>query len=1560
MAAAVQVVGTVVGGMIGGPVGAQIGGLIGGVLGNAMFPPPAQEGPKLSDLKLTTSSYGVTLPKVYGTARMSGNLVWASDLVEHKHSSSVGKGGGQEVNTYSYSVSVFIALCEGEITGLRKIWANSILVWDSTSNSASAIVASTKFSAAIRVYLGTEDQEPDPFMQAADGADTTPAYRGTAGVFMQDLDLSPWNGAFPNFEFEVTAHGSAVGPRLLNSALYKIEQAVSDDGTFLYHMNTSTDYFGGYSIGPVIIANVSSNAMDIVCQQMSGGPYPSYPVNRFRWTIDEVGNFLASGSSVNDYSYIINSYGSYSTPPWFLPSFGGNYTSQWVGKAGQLHMYLNRGAPLKIGGTTIADAGVYPSMYDPLVVGGGTPNDPTGFYLQLCNMATGWIHGVFPSADGSVCVVTTGPNGDGSGDSDHWHKFTFAGQSCHYESSGAIEAGNFIFGFGRQNGNYGHNGSGMVESNGINLWTAKRTPPLSKVSCYEIGGDGVMRLSAQLDFPPAITNSNDYFSVYADGGVCFVSARRGFASFTRQPSVDKDSVDLAYILTDICKRSGLTEDQIDVSTIDQTVDGVVFGNSMSYRSMIETLLTAYFVDAVESDGKLKFVKRGGAVVATIPEEDLAARDGMSLDAPPDQIKITRQQELELPREVTVDYFALGADLQDGSQTDSIQSRSSLNVLKMPLPLALSDNDAANIARKLLYQLWAGRETYQFATNLKYSHIEPTDIVTVYKDGHPLTMRITKRTDDANGVISWEGVSENPTVYEQSALGGIVKGGAQTLALPGPTDLLVLDAPALTDNYGVVPLVYLAGNGFDTTWNGASLLQSFDGGDTYQDTGVSFSAPCIIGRTASVLPPPAMFGVWDNINTVDVFLSNGASELTSDTEMNVLAGFNTAYIGGEIVGYKVATQTGLRQYRLSGLLRGEKGTEDFAKTHVIGEDFVVLNSKNMRVENIDSSLIGSDINFKAVTFHGAASDARTNQKKFTGRNLRPFSPVQVLATKSSSSVNGDWVFQWNRRARTGGAWRDGVDVPFTDPIGFLVTGEFEVEIMSYPNTWPNPVNSYVIRTITGLGPNDIAAKYTVAQQIADFGAPTNNVIIRVYQVSATVGRSPLVDTLRFVYMPTVFDGGPAVIVTPGGPAPDLWLKFAGPNGGTTFTDSSVNNLPVTAHGTAAISTAQFKFRGSSGYFDGSGYIDTPAVASIDPSGLNFNFIVPILRTSSSGTQCIVGSWGGNGGYSYLIQLTSTAIIFNYSTNGFVGGIVVLSFPLPYNASSFDTIEFDCLAGSLMCFVNGKQTGSTYTISSMFTPNQPMNIARNQDGNQQYLYGYVGDFRFFKQSRHRANHYPAEDVFLNCTASSATDGSFNESTVTLSGSTIVRTGHSAYRPGTIYSPGGSSDFVRLAHHQGQWLADQDFTLRVRFRATSLSNAESYVFCKINNLGDNNNRSYGLAIAPSLISFYYQTAGGADVKSMVTSGFSLSTGTTYEIEIERYSNNLYFKVDGAVVGSNAFTDTIKNGTSDIALAAFGFYLANTLNFNGDIEEFTINSGMAVNKGAPYTPIAGPFTYD
>ena len=146
--AILSVVGAVGGFCIGGPAGAAIGASIGGSIGSAIdgsgggsgnswgggrqhvaVKLPTSYGPKLSDLRTTTSSYGGVIPKIYGNMRLAGNIIWAAPLRETSKEKEEKLSGSLHVTTtqinvtYEYFATLAIAICEGEINEIARIWA---------------------------------------------------------------------------------------------------------------------------------------------------------------------------------------------------------------------------------------------------------------------------------------------------------------------------------------------------------------------------------------------------------------------------------------------------------------------------------------------------------------------------------------------------------------------------------------------------------------------------------------------------------------------------------------------------------------------------------------------------------------------------------------------------------------------------------------------------------------------------------------------------------------------------------------------------------------------------------------------------------------------------------------------------------------------------------------------------------------------------------------------------------------------------------------------------------------------------------------------------------------------------------------------------------------------------------------------------------------------------------------------------------------------------------------------------------------------------------------------
>lgn len=182
-----------VGNALGGPVGGAIGALIGQSIDQEVLA-PASRGPRVGDLSVQTSSYGTPIPRVYGTMRVAGTVIWATDLIEHL---STDGAKGQPDVAYSYTVSMAVALSSRTASSIGRIWADGNLLRGAAGD--------LKVSGKLRFYDGGDDQIVDPLIASVEGIENTPAYRGLVLAVFEDLELAAFSNRIPSLTFEVIA-----------------------------------------------------------------------------------------------------------------------------------------------------------------------------------------------------------------------------------------------------------------------------------------------------------------------------------------------------------------------------------------------------------------------------------------------------------------------------------------------------------------------------------------------------------------------------------------------------------------------------------------------------------------------------------------------------------------------------------------------------------------------------------------------------------------------------------------------------------------------------------------------------------------------------------------------------------------------------------------------------------------------------------------------------------------------------------------------------------------------------------------------------------------------------------------------------------------------------------------------------------------------------------------------------------------------------------------------------------------------------------------------------------
>jgi len=225
---ALAAAGYAVGGAIGGTVlgvaaatfGLAVGATIGGAIDSRLLAPKAPnqriEGPRLDSLRVVQSAEGAILPRIYGRMRAGGTIIWATDFREQVNTETSGGGGkggggGGKVTTteYLYFVSFALAICEGPISGIGRIWADGDLL--------------DLEGVTWRWYSGSETQTADPFIEGKMGAGNAPAYRGTAYVVFEELPVANFGNRIPQISVEVfrpideadTAEGLVTGVNLI-------------------------------------------------------------------------------------------------------------------------------------------------------------------------------------------------------------------------------------------------------------------------------------------------------------------------------------------------------------------------------------------------------------------------------------------------------------------------------------------------------------------------------------------------------------------------------------------------------------------------------------------------------------------------------------------------------------------------------------------------------------------------------------------------------------------------------------------------------------------------------------------------------------------------------------------------------------------------------------------------------------------------------------------------------------------------------------------------------------------------------------------------------------------------------------------------------------------------------------------------------------------------------------------------------------------------------------------------------------------------------------------------
>lgn len=1031
------------------PMGAQVGFAIGSVIGNAVDPIEMQ-GRKLGDSPSQVAAEGGARAIVFGKGCIRALCIIerGGRRVVKQRDRSGGKGGGpvtiNERALWTYAIGLGEAIVGGAVT---RIWEDERLVYDVTPTSVIQS-DSAAYAQGFRFYDGSEDQLPDPAIEAihADPTDA-PYYRGTAYLVFPQRDLTDFGERIPNMRIEVVAAG-AFSPGTIMAI-----GSVSTTGN-----RTSTSITGTTWESPKFSPFTFSQLL-----ALSAPRFIAYS-NSAAWLTDDYGE------------------------NWTLAD-----TSAFTGSPANNAAYRNRVLliPANLDG-------VYRSLDDGLSF---TRISASGFRINALqfvgagNVVGLWASDFFfqKSGDSGLTWSVGGSHelsgGFGLSQTTHLGQAVFGGRNRFTEIPAVVSTAD-----GDTHTEFQFSGSGGQYVSALASNNNPASPML--VAATDMGemyyNDGTGWDTSTFTAPGVVRsivwNGLVFVAGGGEGGAGWTATSANgidweFASqpltysvhtIAAQPpatSVVGEPIVLSSVISTLHDRCGHTADDYDVSELSDILAGVVIEQTITASEGVNSILGAYFADPADYDGKIRYIKRGKPVVRTLTADDL-------IDEPDTN---QRKNAIEYPLKVHFFYQGSVEAYASPKATSSRYSQELQNVgeVSVASPVTFdSGQEPAEIAAKLHKVLWAGAEgEIEWHVTDEHLDLVPTDTLGLSHNGSVFRVRITQIMDDP-GQRKLKMVRDRQSAYTSNitAIPDIPPPTPPQPSVPSETVLAIMDIPALTDSADTLNY-YAAMSGASDTWAGAVLQQSLDDGNAIVNVD-STSLNAIMGYLQDDVSDASPY-YTDTTNSVVVVLLTD-DELESRSETSFLSGGGAFALkwqdGGvtkwEIMQFRDAELLSPKTYRLSHLMRGRKNSE--TGEHPAGSMFVLLDNAVLR-EAAQSTWIGTNLLHRAVSNGLSPETAQMQSNYYIGNSQREWPVAELdLSRPDADSVQAEvvprhrfgspmnpirsvnWIgYRWTVTDGANTISRDGT----ADTETFDVTG------------WASPVSVTVaqLNRITGEGP-----------------------------------------------------------------------------------------------------------------------------------------------------------------------------------------------------------------------------------------------------------------------------------------------------------------------------------------------------------------------------------------------------------------------------------------------------------------------------------------------------------
>ncbi len=1015
---------------------------------------------------------------------------------------------GQTAISFTYAVSFGVSICEGPVDAVLKVWRDADLIYDATNTGPTEATKAGTF----RIYLGTEDQEPDPAEQADKGIDDTPAYRGVCRIVFEDHDVTDIR-RIPNIR-ALVARGT------VTESLPLISVTGESSGTsgIRFAPDGRQVMFG--TRGVTVSLWDTASQTQILTSSLSGANNSVFFAGG---CFDSLGNWYATKTEDVSTGSVLK------------------YAAETLNRIG-------KSQEIDLGGGLVQGAMAQVEALDVVGLPGFEIVIAVGFNGKVYALETGTFGTTDVSGDPLMALIRTIDPADFIGgnttsgaitvDSEGFawvlivsdnpdilllrlepslgavvENYVIAGVDAGEEQMMAYEetTNSLIIGLG-----------GSISDNifrwGIDSQTIEAGPIFESIGLQDnavfqqgpaegvmwFGNGATLREIDVIDMVQLRSlNASDWPGVTSAADIVYDPLSNALVNhdttvlyrwmFLERAGGGATTLDA--VVDAVSAKVGLAPADIDTAALAEPVEGVVADRRMPARSFLEPLAAAHFFRTVESDWQVIFAKRGQAPVFAIAEEDLGAGPAPARE----RLAKLLAQELSLPERIDITYAEAGSDYQTMTQPakrvpEAVGTR---RRSQLAYPGVLTNDSAKQIVEKALYSTWTQRQGFEMAVPMTHLLLDPGDVGTVTEGGVARTVELAAVDLHAGGVVALSAFEDDRETFASIAEGAA--GGARPgkLVVTGPSFWQLLDIPLLRDqDEGLIHYAAAGGYG-NLAWPGLTILESSDG---VNFAGVFTAVPgdgnIAHGAAAAALPPPAKGPYFlDADSTLVVRMRRGTLSSIS-FEALLEENSNVAiFASGEIVQYQNAVLQGDGSYLLSNLVRGLRGTENRMAEHAAKEFVIFPTEQALFRKAYGTERLNVARLYRGVTFGDPLSRGTTKSVTTQGRSKATYRPESL----AGSITANDWTVTFKRRPRLGNVSLAFSDMPVIENVLDFGLRIYDGAILVRTITPAASANGSVITVSASTATGTQTALYDELDQIADFGAAQTSLTVEAFQV-----------------------------------------------------------------------------------------------------------------------------------------------------------------------------------------------------------------------------------------------------------------------------------------------------------------------------------------------------------------------------------------------------------------------------------------------------------------------------